>query len=77
MPFDNHAGTTARPALLRPAFFIGVVAFLLTVVAVRWQLPFAGAAALLLVFGGGTWLSLRMVRDAAARLKGKNSRHHL
>jgi hypothetical protein len=61
---NTRMGATRRPALLL-ALCIG----LLTFAAIRYNWPFTGLAALLLTFGGGGWLAVRMVRQRAAECR--------
>lgn len=68
MPFDNPVSQPAkRPGLWRPALTLAALAALLTFLAVRWHLPFAGTAALVTVFGGGLWLGLRLLHRLSRR----------
>ena len=72
MPLDdtNPRGPApdARRTTRRLATAVVLAAMVLTVLAVGWKLPFAGTAALLVVFLGGLWVALRWLRGAFSGL---------
>jgi hypothetical protein len=55
----------------RGLLFLAVAVAALTVGAVFGGIPFIGLAALLLLFGGGTWVALRRLRWEAMRFRAE------
>jgi len=68
LPFDHlPPQPVVRTTIWRPVLAIAVLGGLLTLAAILWRPPFAGTAALLVVFGGLALLAPRLARRAFRR----------
>jgi membrane protein implicated in regulation of membrane protease activity len=69
VPFDllPTSAPVEAPTRKRAALAIAAATIVLTTLAVVWKLPFAGTAALLVMFLGSAWLAIGYWRAAFRR----------